>query len=696
MGVLLSREYTGLERISMSMPRKAQVVDRYHGLPVADPFRYMEDPDDPETKEWTKTQTDKTRQYLDSIPARKPIRERLLALWNYRKTRVPEKVAGSYFFQMNTGLQNQAIVYRQTGLDVEPEIILDPNTFSIDGTIALSGISISKDGQLIAYTRSESGSDWQQVRVWDAAGRCELKDVIKWCKFTSIPWMPDGSGFFYTRFPEPGSVPPEDASNFSQVFFHKIGTDQTEDKLIYHRPDYKEMGFSPQVTEDGQYLILEVYIGTEPENRIYYRSLGDKGPFVRLLDENDAMYRFLGNTKSVFYVHTTYRAPNGRVIAIDLDSPSREAWQELVPETDAVIENVAIIGNHFVVTYLRDGYNSIRLFHLDGTSVGTIDLPGLGTVTEMSGKPHDEEIFFGFTSYLEPTAVYRFDFATRQLTVFSRPTVDFAANDYETKQVFYESKDGTKIPMFITKRKDIQLDGTNPTLLYGYGGFGISMTPSFNVSNLIWLEAGGIYAVACLRGGNEYGEMWHRAGMLVNKQNVFDDFIAAAEWLVENGYTNTGRLAITGRSNGGLLTAACTTQRPDLFGAVVCGVPVIDMLRYHRFTAGRYWIGEYGNAEESLESFRFLYAYSPLHNIRFGTVYPPMLIQTAESDDRVVPMHAKKFAATLQAATGGDNPIYLHVESKAGHGAGKPTHKIIDEAADMYAFLWDQLGVEAL
>lgn len=678
----------------MTMPRKALVVDTYHGVKVADPYRYMEDPAHPETQEWSEAQTRLTRQYLESIPARAHIRQRLLQLWDYPKTRVPEKVAGSYFFQRNSGLEHQAKVYVQRELDTVPEVILDPNTFSTDGTIALATKSFSHDGRLMAYTRSESGSDWQEIRVLDIEGRRELEDVVKWCKFTTIPWMPDGSGFFYTRFPEPGSVPPEDAVNFCKVFFHKIGTDQAEDQLIFQRPDHKEMGFAPQITENGRYLVLTVFIGTEPENRLYYRHVTDDGPFIRLLDENDAMYRLVGNTDNLFYIYTTYQAPSGQVIAIDLDNPGRDHWHQLIPETDAVIENVTIVNNHFVITYLRDGHNTIELFQLDGTSAGTIELPGLGTITEVSGKPEHQEMFLGFTSYLRPTTIYRYDFTTSQLTVFAEPSIDFATDNYETKQVFYESKDGTRIPMFITSRKDIQLNGSNPTLLYGYGGFGISMKPSFNIGNMIWLEAGGIYAVACLRGGNEYGETWHRAGMLENKQNVFDDFIAAGEWLVENDYTNTAKLAITGRSNGGLLTAACTTQRPDLFGAVVCGVPVIDMLRYHRFTAGRYWIGEYGNAEESLDHFRFLYAYSPLHNIRFGAVYPSILITTAESDDRVVPMHSKKFAAALQAAQGGDNPVYLHVESKAGHGAGKPTGKVIDEAADMYAFLWDQLEMD--
>ncbi|NLJ85796.1 MAG: S9 family peptidase [Firmicutes bacterium] len=677
----------------MALPKDITLYD-YHGTKVADPFRYMEDPTDPQTKAWSQIQTRVTREYLDSIPARAKIKKSLTQLWNYPKTKLPKRVAGKYFFQRNTGLESQAAVYMQEDLDSEPRVILDPNTFSSDGTIALTTLSFSKDGRFLAYARSESGSDWQEIHVLDIAAASSLPDAIRWCKFTSIPWLPDGSGFFYTRFPEPGSVPPEDAVNFSKVYLHRLGTDQSEDELIFHRPDYKEMGFTPQVTEDGEYLVLEVWVGTEPENRIYYRKLAEDGPFVRLLDESDAMYRLIGNVGSIFYFHTTKEAPNGRIIAIDLEKPEPKNWQEIIAQSCAVIEQVTMVGQKLAVVYVQDAFSSIHLFELDGTSAETIALPGLGTVSGISGKPMDEELFFTFTSYLHPTSVYHYDLSREKLRVFAEPRLDFNADDYETKQVFYESKDGTKVPMFITCRKDIKLDGKNPTLLYGYGGFGISMTPVFDVSNLIWLEAGGIYAVACLRGGNEYGESWHRKGMLENKQNVFDDFISAAEWLIASNYTNTQKLAIMGRSNGGLLTAACMVQRPDLYGAVVSVVPVIDMLRYHRFTAGRYWIGEYGNAEASAEHFRFLYAYSPLHNIRFGTVYPPVLILTAESDDRVVPMHSKKFAATLQAAAGGSNPIYLYVEDKAGHGAGKPTTKLIDAAADMFAFLWDQLGCQ--
>ena len=673
---------------------RVNVVDIYHGVKVADPFRYMEDPEAPETKAYVDAQNEITHEYLNNIPVRELIRQRLTGLWNYAKVGVPQKVADKYVISRNDGLQNQSVYYLHDSLDGEGRVLLDPNKLSDDGTVALTNMSFTKDGKLMAYATSESGSDWQQIRIMDVEQGGDLPDVIKWCKFTSIPWLPDGSGFFYTRFPEPGTVPKEDAVNFSKIYLHKLGTDQSEDQLIYERPDFKQLGFSSRITEDGTYLLLHVSLGTNPENRVYYRELNSQGEFIRLLDENDAMYRFIGNDGSLFYFHTTYQAPNGRVIAIDVDNPGRENWQELIAESQDVLQGVTMVNNQFVAMYLHNAFGQVKLFQRDGSPAGEIELPTLGSLAGMSGKREHKEMFLGFTSYLYPTTVFRYDFESGKLVKYWAPDVDFNPDEYETKQVFYPSKDGTKVPMFITHKKGVKLDGSNPTVLYGYGGFNASSTPNFSVSNLVWLEAGGVYAVACLRGGSEYGQTWHRAGMLEQKQNVFDDFIAAAEWLIENKYTKVEKLAIMGRSNGGLLVAACMTQRPDLFGAVVCWVPVIDMLRYHRFTAGRYWTGEYGDAEKYPDHFRFMLAYSPLHNVKFGTVYPPVIVMTAESDDRVVPMHSKKFAATLQAAAGGDNPIYLRVESKAGHGAGKPTSKLIDEQADIYAFLWDQLKIE--
>lgn len=677
----------------MTLAQRGNVVDVYHGVKVADPFRWMEDPDLPETKAFVAAQNERTFNYLHGLTARQAIKDRITTLWDYPKQSAPFTAGGSYFIFRNDGLQNQSVLYRLRTLESEPELVLDPNQLSPDGTVALTNISFSHDGSLLAYTCSQSGSDWQEIHLLEVETGNALPEVIRWCKFTGIAWMPDDSAFFYTRFPQPGSVPPEDASNFSQVFLHRIGTEQAADQLIYERPDCKQLGFRASVTDDGRYLVLHVTMGTNPENRVYCRELADESPFIRLLDEHDAMYHVIGNDGSLLYVHTNWQAPHGRVMAIDLNHPAKDQWRELIPAGDDVIDEILLVNERFVVTHLHAAHHRLCLYRLDGSLEREVSLPTLGSLS-IDGRRQDRELFFSFTSYLYPTTVFRYDFISQQTHEYWSPAVDFDATDYETKQVFYKSKDGTQVPLFLTHKRGLRLDGNNPTLLYGYGGYNLAQKPNFSVSTLAWLELGGVFAVAGLRGGNEFGEEWHRAGMLEQKQNVFDDFITAAEWLIESGYTRTEKLAIQGRSNGGLLTAACMTQRPELYGAVICWVPVIDMLRFQRFTAGRYWTGEYGNAEENPEHFRFLIKYSPLHNVKFGTVYPPVLIMTAETDDRVVPMHSKKFTATLQAAAGGDNPIYLRVESKAGHGQGKPTSKLIDEQADIFAFLVDQLKVQ--
>jgi prolyl oligopeptidase len=520
----------------------------------------------------------------------------------------------------------------------------------------------------------------------------DLPDLIRWCKFSSIAWRHDNTGFWYARFPEPGTVAPEDQSYYHRVYWHALHTDQRADELVFERPDAKELGYNPLLTDDGRYLVLDVWHGTDPRNRLYYRPV-EGGEVVRLLDEGDAMYRFVDSVGDTFYIHTDHDAPRGRIIAIDLDRPEREHWQEIVAQSDDPIDFVTMSGDHLVVAYKHDVKHQLHIFDLEGTPQGTLPTSGVGATGELSGKRSSSELFWSWQSFLEPPSIYRHDWTDGSTTLFRRPQVAFDAVDYETTQVFYPSKDGTRIPMFITHRKNLPLDGDHPTLLYGYGGFNISLMPAFSAIRLAWLEAGGVLAVANLRGGDEYGEAWHLAGMLDRKQNVFDDYIAAAEWLIANGYTNNRRLAINGGSNGGLLVSATMLQRPDLFGAVVCQVPVTDMLHYHRWTVGRYWVPEYGNAEEHADHFRWMYAYSPLHNVRPGATYPPMLITSADTDDRVVPAHAKKLAAALQAANP-DNTILLRVETKAGHGAGKPTTKIIEEAADIYAFLFWALGME--
>ena len=673
--------------------RKDSTVDIYHGIKVPDPYRWLEDADAQETQEWVAQQNKLTSNFLSTATPRENIKARLTHLWNYPRYSAPDKEGGRYFFWKNDGLQNQSVLYMQKTLEGKPLVVINPNLLSEDGTVALTTTALSEDGTLLAYALSTSGSDWQEIKIRHIDSATDYNETIKWCKFASIAWKHNNEGFFYDRFPEPNTVPPEDRNNYNRVYWHKLGTSQAQDQLIYERPDNKELGFSPLITEDGQFLILHVYHGTDIKNRIYYRPVPSTEPFVRLLDDADARYEFIGNTDSLFYFHSDLNAPRGRIIAIDINNPARENWREILPQQTDVIDYVAFVNNHFVVAYLHDVHHQLKIYDSSGTFVREIPLLTLGTVTGLSGKQDDTETFFSFNSFLFPKTSYRYDFLNQQLTIFQKPQIDFDPSGYQTRQVFYSSKDGTRVPMFITHKKGLLLDGNNPTLLYGYGGFNITIKPSFSVSTIAWLEQNGVYAVANLRGGTEYGETWHQAGMLDKKQNVFDDFIAAAQWLIENKYTNPKKLAIKGGSNGGLLTAACMLQRPDLFGAVVCQVPVTDMLRYHKFTVGRYWMPEYGSAEAGPDQFKYLYAYSPLHNVKADTEYPPIFVTSADTDDRVVPSHAKKFVATLQEKAAGKNPILLRIETKAGHGRGKPTSKVIEELADTYSFLFKTLNI---
>ena len=665
--------------------RKDNIVENFHGTQVADPYRWLEDSLSPESQAWIEEHNKTTREFIDT-PLREQLKQRLTELWNFPKYGLPKEVEGRLFFQKNDGLQNQPVLYMQDS--GQTTVILDPNTLSDDGTVALTSYGFSKDGKLMAYATSASGSDWQKVRILKVDSLEEFQETINWCRFTNLAWTPDGQGFYYSRFPETGAVSPEDQSNYNKIYYHKVGTSQDQDTLVFERPDEKELGFMPFISEDENYLGLYVYHGTSSKNRFYYRPLNSKGDFVRLLDQGDAAYKPIGNIGTRFYFQTDLDAPRGRIIVIDIDKPQRENWEEIVPQAEDVIADANLIAGKLVLTYMHHAHHKLQIFTPQGVPQGNIELPGIGSVTDISGKYKSSQVFLGFTSYLYPSTVLSYDFSRKELLPFGETGFSFNPDEFETTQVFYPSLDGTEIPMFLTHKKGIALDGTNPTLLYGYGGFNISMTPAFSPSQLVFLERGGVYAVACLRGGSEYGEDWHRAGMLENKQNVFDDFIAAGEWLVESKYTSPEGLAIMGGSNGGLLVAACMTQRPDLFGAVICRVPVIDMLRYHKFTVGRYWIPEYGNAEENSQHFKFMYAYSPLHNVRENVNYPPTLIMTADTDDRVVPGHALKFAATIQEKYTGNNPIMLRVEVKAGHGAGKPTSKLIDESADIYSFLF--------
>jgi prolyl oligopeptidase len=671
----------------MDTQYKDEVIEDFHGTLVADPYRWLEDPQSPETLEWVKGMQKEYESYFADIQmTQQQDRQRLMELWNFPKFFVPKKVENRLFYQKNDGLQNQAVLFAKE-LDMDKEsILIDPNLFSEDGTVALTNYSISRNAEYIAYATSQSGSDWQIIRIRKVETGEELADYIQWVKFTSIAWSPDHSGFYYNRFPQPGTVGADEEGCYSRVYFHKIGTSQEDDRLVHEQPKDKELMFSPFVSTDGKYVGLNVFFGTAAENRVYIKPIDSEGEFIRLLDKQDAEYSYITNIGTTFYFKTTLNAPKSRIIAIDIEQADPENWLEVVPEQEDVMDFVHYFNGQFVVSFLHDAHHQIHTFRLTGEEQLQIVLPVIGSLTGLTGSSTDTEFYFGLTSYLYPTIVYRYDFEANNLSVFAQSAIPFDTDQYETNQIFYTSKDGTKVPMFLTHRKGLALDGENPVILYGYGGFNVSLTPSFTPAVLRWLEKGGIYAVANLRGGAEYGEEWHQAGMLGNKQNVFDDFIAAGEWLIAEKYTRKEKLSIMGGSNGGLLVAACMVQRPDLYGAVICRVPVIDMLRYHKFTIGRFWIPEYGTAENP-EHFPFLYKYSPLHNINEGELYPPVLIATAESDDRVVPAHAKKFAATLLEKASPDTTIVLRLEAKAGHGLGKPTSKLIDEWVDFYAFL---------
>jgi prolyl oligopeptidase len=674
--------------------RTTNQVDVYHGVRVADPYRWLEDDNSSETKAWVEAQNKVTFDYLEKIPQRESIRQRLTKLWNYERYGVPFKEGGRYFFFKNDGLQNQSVLYTTPSLDAQPAVLLDPNALSADGTVALAGIGVSEDGSLVAYGLSAAGSDWEEWKVRDVRTCKDLADDVKWVKFSGASWRKDGSGFFYSRFDAPSEARKMTTVNeFQKLYFHKLGTPQSEDKLIYHRPDHKDWGFSGNVTDDGNYLIISISQGTDRRNRVYYQDLSDSNAkVVELLNDFDAEYAFIDNDGPVFWFRTYLKAPRNRVIAIDTTKPERANWKEIIPQAAETLEGVSTLNNSFVCTYLKDAHSEVKIFSLDGRLLRSIALPGIGSAGGFDGKRKDTETFYSFTSFTMPGTIYRYGLTNQSSTVFRAPKVDFNAGDYETEQIFYASKDGTRVPMFITHRKGLKLDGNNPTLLYGYGGFNISLTPAFNVANLVWMELGGLYAVPNLRGGGEYGEDWHQAGMKLRKQNVFDDFIGAAEWLIRSNYTSSKKLAISGASNGGLLVGACETQRPELFGACLPAVGVMDMLRFNKFTIGWAWTSDFGSPENA-DEFKALYAYSPLQHIRSGTKYPPTLITTADHDDRVVPAHSFKFAATMQSAQAGAAPILIRIETRAGHGAGKPTSKLIAEAADKWAFLVKELKV---
>ncbi|MGC9503374.1 prolyl oligopeptidase family serine peptidase [Baaleninema sp.] len=660
-------------------------VDTYHGTAISDPYRWLEDPDSDDSRAWIDAQNQLTFKFLENIKSRSKIKERVTQLWNYEKYGTPFKRDRRYFYFKNDGLQNQSVLYVLDDLDGEPRVLLDPNTLSEDGTVALNNYAVSEDGKLLAYALSSSGSDWQEWHVRDVETGKDLPDLVKWSKFSGASWTHDSHGFFYSGYDAPNEESQyEDVNYYQKLYYHRIGTPQSEDLLVYDRPDRKEWGFSGFVTDCGRYLIISVWRGTEPKNLIFYRDLQDpESSIEELIPEFEAQYDFVGNDGHIFWFRTDRDASRYRLISIDTVTKQQ---REILPEGENTLEFVSVLNRQFVVEYLKDACSQIQIFNLEGVLIREVELPEIGSVGGFGGKPEDTETFYSFTGFTTPTTIYRYDMTTGESTVFRQPTVDFNPDDYETQQVFYHSQDGTRVPMFIVHKKGIDRNGNNPTYLYGYGGFNISLTPMFSVGLLVWMELGGVLAIPNLRGGGEYGETWHQAGTKLNKQNVFDDFIAAAEWLIEQRYTASAKLAIGGGSNGGLLVGACMTQRPDLFAAAIPEVGVLDMLRFHKFTIGWAWCSDFGSPDDP-EEFKALYAYSPLHNVKSGTAYPATLLITADHDDRVVPAHSFKFAATLQAADAGENPILIRIETKAGHGAGKPTAKRIEEVADKWAFL---------
>ena len=670
-------------------------IDDYSGTKVPDPYRPLENPDAPESRKWIEAENKITFDFLKTIPERDAIKTRLTEVWNYERFGVPFKEKARYFFSKNSGLQNQNVIYTTTNFSGSSRELLDPNTLAKDGTVALGGLTASDDAKLLAYGLAASGSDWQQWKVRDVETGKDREDTLDWIKFSGASWKKDGSGFFYGRYDKPDEKNKLRTQVYNQkIFFHQLGAPQAQDKLIYERPDQKEWLFGAEVTEDGHYLVISVQRGTDPKNRVFYKDLAKPdSKVVELLDKPDAKYIFLGNEGPIFALQTDLNAPLGRIISIDTSKGLPPQIKDLVPESSDKLEAVSVVGDRFVAAYLKDAHSLVKLFKSDGSADGEIALPGIGSVAGFTGKREDRETFYSFTSFTTPTSIFRYDFDKRASESLFQPKVKFNPDDYATEQVFYNSADGTRVPMFISYKKGMKRDGQNPTYLYGYGGFDISVTPSFSPANLVWMEMGGIYAVANLRGGGEYGEKWHEGGELHVKQNVFDDFIAAAQYLIDNKFTSTSKLAIGGGSNGGLLVGACITQRPDLYGAALPAVGVMDMLRFQKFTIGWAWTSDYGSSEKR-EDFPFLYAYSPLHHIAKGCCYPPTLITTADHDDRVVPAHSFKFAATLQAAQGCDKPTLIRIETKAGHGAGKPTTKIIEETADRWAFLVKELGMK--
>ena len=690
------------EALNYPKTRKDATAETLHGQKVEDPYRWLEDDvrKSPEVKQWVADENKVTFAYLEKLPGRKQIQDRLTKLWNYEKVSAPSRLGGKYWFVRNDGLQNQSVLYARESLTAEPKLILDPNTWSKDGTVALAGWRPTDDGKYLAYGVAEAGSDWVTWKVLDLANLKPLADEIKWVKFNSPSWKKDGSGFYYGRFDEPKEGQKFQALNLNmKVYFHKLGTAQSEDVQVHATPDHPDWGFQTVITDDGNYLLLITHVGTDHRYRVEWADLRNPDfKLVTLVDKFENEWDFAGNEGDTLYFKCNLNAPLGRVVKVDLGKngdcqKGAIDWVEIVEQTKEKLEDCNLVGGRVICGYLKDAYTQVKLYSLQGKNLGNLDLPGIGTAGGFGGKLEEKETFYSFSSFATPGRVYRLDLETLKSDLIHQSKVDFDPDLYETRQVFYTSKDGTRVPMFLSHKKGLKPNGANPTLLYGYGGFSISLTPGFSVGRLAWMEMGGVLAVANLRGGGEYGEEWHKAGTKGAKQNVFDDFIGAAEYLVSQKITSPSHLGIQGGSNGGLLVGAALAQRPELFGACLPAVGVMDMLRFQKFTAGRYWVDDYGSSDNASD-FKYLYAYSPYHNLKQGVKYPPTLVTTGDTDDRVVPGHSFKFAARLQECQAGPAPVLIRIETRAGHGAGKPTAMQIEELTDQWAFLAANLGLK--
>lgn len=689
--------YSKSNELEYPTAKTIQQKDNYHGVEVSDPYRWLEDPHSEATKKWIEEENKVTFSFLENIKVRSLIDRRLNDLWSYPKHGIPFKEGGKLFYYKNTGTQDMDVLYVKFPDESSDRVLIDPNELSKKEPVNLSGISVSEDGKYLAYALSRSGSDWQEWNVKEIDTDKVLEDKLLWSKFSGASWAKDGGGFYYSRYDKPDEKGKFKSKNYYQkLYFHKVGTSQKDDKLIYERKDQKEWGFDGYVTEDGHYLVIHVWKGTENKNRIFYKDLAKQdSKVVELLNEADAHYGFIENDDDTFYFRTNLNAPRSKVISLKLSTfnSKKPKFETVIPEQKATLVAANMVGGKLILRYLKDAFSKVSIYSTAGSKIKDVELPGIGTAYGFGGRKDQNETYYGYTSFNTPMVLHKYNIDTGNDTVIFKPNINANTDLFETKQVFVKSKDGTKIPLFITHRKGLKLDGNNPTYLYGYGGFNISKVPNFSIPMFTWMEMGGVFAQGCLRGGGEYGEAWHKAGMKLNKQNVFDDFIACGEWLIDNKYTKKERLAIAGGSNGGLLVGACLTQRPDLFGAACPSVGVMDMLRFHKFTIGWGWTSDYGCADNK-DEFKALYAYSPLHNIKKGVSYPPTFITTADHDDRVVPAHSFKFTATLQNAQKGSNPILIRIETKAGHGKGKPTSKRIEEARDKFAFLTRVLDFE--